>query len=55
MLATIRKAIVPVAVAAALAGLAAIGVVPTPDVVQVVTLVITSVLVYLIPNSPPSA
>lgn len=52
MFAQIRKAIVPLAVTAALAGLAAIGVLPTPDVVQVVTLIVTSVLVYFIPNDP---
>jgi hypothetical protein len=52
MFAQIRKAIVPLAVAAALAGLSIIGVLPTPDVVNVVTLVVTAVLVYFIPNDP---
>lgn len=52
MFAQIRKAIVPLAIAAALAGLAYVGIVPTPDVVQVVTLIVTSVLVYFIPNEP---
>lgn len=52
MFAQIRKALVPLCVALALAGLAAIGVVPTPDVAQTVTLIITAVLVYFIPNEP---
>lgn len=50
MFAQIRKALVPLFVAAALAGLAAIGVLPTPEVVTTVTLIVTSVLVYFIPN-----
>lgn len=52
MFAQIRKAIVPIAVAVALAGLAAIGVVPTPDIVTTVTLIITAIVVYYVPNEP---
>lgn len=48
----IRKALVPLVVAIVLAGLSAIGVLPDPSVVNVVTLIVTSVLVYFIPNSP---
>lgn len=46
----IRKAIVPVAVAAAMAGLAYFGVTKDMSVQEAVTLLVTSVLVYLIPN-----
>jgi len=52
MLASIRKALVPLVVALVMAGLAVVGVLPTPDVVNVVTLVVTSILVYFIPNEP---
>jgi hypothetical protein len=46
----IRKAIVPVAVAIVITLLSRVGVVESPELVQQVTLVITGVLVYLIPN-----
>lgn len=49
---SIRKALVPLCVAIALAGLSAIGVLPDPTVVNTVTLIVTAVLVYFIPNSP---
>lgn len=52
MFAQIRKALVPLFVGLAIAVLAHFGVVPTPDVVQTVTLIITAVLVYFIPNEP---
>lgn len=50
-LASIRKAIVPVAVATALFVLGKIGVAETPALAEQVTLVITAILVYLIPNN----
>lgn len=46
----IRKALVPTGVAVVLAGLAYFGVAKDMSVQQAVTLVVTSVLVYLIPN-----
>lgn len=46
----IRKAIVPVAIAAALWLLAKIGLTQTPELAEQVTLIITAILVYLIPN-----
>ena len=52
MFAQIRKALVPICVALAITGLSYIGVVPTPDIVSTVTLVVTAVLVYFIPNEP---
>lgn len=48
----IRKALVPLVVALVLAGLAYVGVVPTPDLITTVTLIVTSVLVFFIPNEP---
>lgn len=46
----IRKALVPVGVAAVLFLLGKVGVVETPELVEQITLVLTAVLVYLIPN-----
>lgn len=46
----IRKAIVPVAVAIVLTLLGKIGVTESPELVEQVTLVLTAVLVYFIPN-----
>lgn len=51
MLATIRKALVPLVVAAVGVGLAHIGILPTPDVLQTVTLIVTAVIVYFVPNA----
>ncbi len=48
----IRKALVPVGVAAVLAGLAYFGIAKDMTVQEAVTLLITSALVYLIPNDP---
>ena len=50
MLGQIRKALVPVGVGVCLAALGYFGVLPTPDVIAVVTTVVTAILVYLIPN-----
>jgi hypothetical protein len=50
MFAQIRKALVPLIVAIVLTGLGAVGVIPTPEVVTTITLIVTSVLVYFIPN-----
>jgi len=50
--APVRKAIVPLAVALVLGVLAYFGVVQTPELVTQVTLVVTAVLVYFIPNQP---
>lgn len=47
---TIRKALVPVGVAGVLSGLAYLGIAKDMTVQQAVTLLVTSVLVYLIPN-----
>ena len=47
----IRKAIVPVAVAAVITGLGYVGVVETPELREQVVLVVTAVLVYFIPNT----
>lgn len=49
--AQIRKAIVPLAVALVLWLLALVGVVETPELVTQVTLVVTAVIVYFVPNS----
>lgn len=51
VLAPVRKAAVPVAVAAALFVLGKVGVVETPALAEQVTLVVTAVLVYFIPNN----
>lgn len=51
-LATIRKALVPVGVAAVLAVLAKVGVGADMTVKEAVTLIVTSGLVFLIPNKP---
>lgn len=51
MIASIRKALVPVGVAAVLAGLAYFGVADSMSVKEAATLVVTSLLVYLIPNN----
>lgn len=50
-LASIRKALVPVAIAGTLWVLSNLGVVETPQLAEQVTLVVTAVLVYLIPNN----
>lgn len=52
VLAPVRKAIVPAAVAAVLAALAWLGVDESVTVKEAVTLLITAVLVYFIPNEP---
>lgn len=52
MLATVRKALVPVVVAGVLVLLAKVGIVATPDIKETVTLIVTAVLVYFIPNEP---
>ena len=52
VLAPIRKALVPAAVAAVLALLAYLGVEESISVKEAVTLLITAVLVYFIPNEP---
>lgn len=50
-LSSIRKALVPVGVAIALWVLSLVGVVETSTLVEQVTLVVTAVLVYFIPNN----
>lgn len=49
-LSSIRKALVPVAVALVLWLLSHFGVVETPELVTQVTLMVTAILVYFIPN-----
>lgn len=52
MLAQVRKALVPLGVAAVLYVLGnVLGVVQTTELIDQVTLVVTAVLVYLIPNN----
>lgn len=46
----IRKAIIPVLVSAALAGLAALGVAEDMTVAEAVTTLVTAGLVWLVPN-----
>jgi len=50
-LSSIRKAIVPVAIATALWLLAQLGIVQTPELAEQVTLIITAVIVYFVPNN----
>lgn len=52
VLSPIRKALVPAAVAAVLALLAWLGVEESMSVKDAVTLLITALLVYFIPNEP---
>ncbi len=47
---SIRKALVPVAVAGAIYILAYIGVADTPELRDQITLIVTAALVYFIPN-----
>lgn len=47
----VRKALVPLAVAGVMWLLAQLGVVETPELVTQVTLVVTAVIVYFVPNS----
>lgn len=51
MFSQIRKALVPLVVAVVLFVLGRVGVVATPELEVQVTLVITSILVYFIPNN----
>lgn len=50
LLSPIRKALVPVGVAVVLAVLAKLGVAPEMSVAEAATAVVTSLLVFLIPN-----
>lgn len=52
MFSPVRKALVPLFVALVLWVLSLVGVLETPALVEQVTLVITSILVFFIPNEP---
>lgn len=52
---SIRKALVPAVVALVLAVLAHYNVTADMNVQQVIVLLVTSVIVYFVPNEPPTA